>query len=37
VVVGALFQQYAKERKAGQAFGDWVDGAAVWPVAAPQA
>ena len=33
VVVGALFQQYAKERKNGQAFGDWVDQASVWPVA----
>jgi sulfite reductase (NADPH) hemoprotein beta-component len=33
VVIGALFQQYAKERKAGQAFGDWVDQAAVWPAA----
>ena len=31
VVVGALFQQYAKERKAGQAFGDWADQAAIWP------
>jgi sulfite reductase (NADPH) hemoprotein beta-component len=32
-VVGALFQQYAKERKAGQAFGDWADQAAIWPAA----
>ena len=37
VLIGTLFNQYAKERQAGQAFGDWVDGAAVWPVAAPQA
>ena len=37
VVIGALFNQYAQERQASQAFGDWVDGAAVWPVAAPQA
>jgi sulfite reductase (NADPH) hemoprotein beta-component len=37
VVIGALFNQYAKERTAGQAFGDWVDAAAVWPVAPPQA
>jgi sulfite reductase (NADPH) hemoprotein beta-component len=33
VLVGALFQQYAKERRAGQGFGDWVDQAAVWPTA----
>ena len=37
VVIGNLFQQYAKERTTDQAFGDWVDAAAVWPVAAPQA
>ena len=37
VLIGTLFNQYAKERQASQAFGDWVDGAAVWPVAAPQA
>lgn len=36
-VIGALFQQYAKERKAGQAFGDWADQAAIWPAATPAA
>ncbi|MEY3958545.1 MAG: sulfite reductase hemoprotein beta-component [Verrucomicrobiota bacterium] len=35
-VLGGLFQQYAKERRAGQAFGDWADAAPIWP-AAPQA
>jgi sulfite reductase (NADPH) hemoprotein beta-component len=33
VLIGELFKQYAKERHAGQAFGDWVDQAAVWPAA----
>ena len=33
VLIGELFKQYAKERKAGQAFGDWVDQAPVWPAA----
>ena len=37
VVIANLFQQYAKERTPDQSFGDWVDAAAVWPVAAPQA
>jgi len=36
-VLGGLFQQYAKERRAGQAFGDWADAAPIWPAAAPQA
>ncbi|MFM9000994.1 MAG: NADPH-dependent assimilatory sulfite reductase hemoprotein subunit [Verrucomicrobiota bacterium] len=36
-LVGGLFQQYAKERRAGQAFGDWADAAPIWPAAAPQA
>ena len=36
-VISGLFQQYAKERSAGQAFGDWADGAPIWPAAAPQA
>ena len=36
-VISGLFQQYAKERRAGQAFGDWADGAPIWPAAAPQA
>jgi sulfite reductase beta subunit-like hemoprotein len=33
VLIGELFKQYAKDRKAGQAFGDWVDQAPVWPSA----
>jgi sulfite reductase (NADPH) hemoprotein beta-component len=33
VLIGELFKQYAKERTAGQAFGDWVDQAPVWPSA----
>lgn len=37
VVIGGLFQQYAKDRKADQAFGDWVNDAAVWPAATPAA
>ncbi len=36
-VLGGLFQQYAKERRAGQAFGDWADAAPIWPAAAPLA
>ncbi len=32
-IVGNLFQQYAKERQSGEAFGDWVDHANVWPTA----
>lgn len=37
VVIGDLFQQYAKARKTDQAFGDWVNDAAVWPAATPAA
>jgi sulfite reductase (NADPH) hemoprotein beta-component len=33
VLVGGLYQQYAKERRPGQAFGDWADQAAIWPTA----
>ena len=33
VLIGELFKQYAKERTTGQAFGDWVDQAPVWPAA----
>ena len=32
-VVGALFRQYAQERKPGQAFGDWANQAPIWPAA----
>lgn len=31
VAIGGLFKQYAQERKNGQAFGDWVNDAAIWP------
>ncbi|NBX00938.1 sulfite reductase, partial [bacterium] len=31
VAIGELFKQYAKERKAGQAFGDWANEATIWP------
>jgi len=37
VAVGELFKQYAQQRKSGQAFGDWVNEAAVWPAPTPQA
>lgn len=29
--IGELFKQYSQERKKDEAFGDWVDHAAVWP------
>ncbi len=37
VAVGELFKQYAQQRKSGQAFGDWVNEAAVWPAPTTQA
>ena len=36
VAVGELFKQYAQQRKSGQAFGDWVNEAAVWPAPTTQ-
>jgi sulfite reductase beta subunit-like hemoprotein len=36
VAVGELFK-HAQQRKSGQAFGDWVNEAAVWPAPTTQA
>jgi len=34
--IAELFKQYAKERKEGQAFGDWANEANIWPAPTTQ-